>query len=148
MFVSIIQILSVLKNSELKLLRPLIPKPNFCRITEDVYSNNGEYLKSFCLSSYADKYKASKDSCFESGMRLYKLDTTGARSGILNYFAKDLNSTNKYQGPQFISGTETSAGCPQIKYDAKSKTYVQSNGDCSNAEWFICEYINIEREFE
>lgn len=115
--------------------------PTNCAETRDVFTNAGNYLKSFCLITTALTHNLADTNCLNSRMQLYQLDTNAARNGLFNF----TNERWTIHGAVLhVAGTNNAGQCANI--NNRGGSFAQEFGDCNQTMWSFCQFLNIARE--
>jgi hypothetical protein len=130
----------ILKTAAPKPFKP-INAPIDCKIMDNVYNSAGIYDKSLCIDGYARTYENARLKCLSRGMRLYRADSTEAKTAVLdtadmnwtkNSFSIRLHIAANSTGPLIVSNVNTS-GLSEIT----------TNSDFTDLKLSVCEYIDF-----
>jgi hypothetical protein len=133
-----------MKRSPLKTLKGIEIPDNLCKSTKNVYDAANVYVKTICLSKYAyGNYDEAQEIALYKGLRLYKFDTTNAKTKLFEY----LKSLPQRESVRFIDG-KTGNDCNNIYYDSASKSYLKGTASCGKQLAVVFEIINAARKLK
>lgn len=132
-----------------------------CNEKEDLYNEDGIFIKSLCMASQPYNYSQSKKVCEDAGMNLFQVNDHYSQKALFKTASKRFtdrdyarlwingrsfwrfeDSTDLYSGANWLN--DSSQKCLSIVRHDKNHEMTLDGWDCSGNAWVYCEYSSPE----
>ena len=134
-----------------------------CNEKEDLYNEDGIFIKSLCMVSQVYSYGKSKIVCEDSGMKLFRVNDHDSQKALFKSASKRFSdrdhsriwvngrnfwrfedSIELYSGAKWLNDNNSQNKCLSIVRHDKNHEMTLEGLSCSSGAWVYCEYSNPE----